>query len=143
MNAPFHYYGMPLNNLSGHFRSLVNELLNEKSEIGCQNQVFPYCNLEWNEEKVVLTFEAPGVAKEDLDVQLHGDSVIVSGERKRSYEGEMIRSESFHGKFSRTIRLPYSVENEAKQAELKNGILTLVLDRKADTKPKKISINSL
>lgn len=143
MNAPFHYYGMPLNNLSGHFRSLVSEFLNEKTDVGCQSQVFPFCNLEWNEEKVMLTFEAPGVAKEDLDVQLQGDSVIVSGERKKNFEGAILRSESFDGKFSRTIRLPYIVENEAKQAELKNGILTLVLERKADTKPKKITINSL
>jgi HSP20 family protein len=143
MNAPFHYYGMPLNNLSSHFRSLVSELLNEKTDVGCQNQVFPFCNLEWNEETVLLTFEAPGVAKEDLDVQLQGDSLIVSGERKKNYEGTLLRSESIDGKFSRTIRLPFIVENEAKKAELKNGILTLVLERKADTKPKKISINSL
>lgn len=143
MKSPFQYYGVPLDDFSNQLRSLVSELLTETPNESFQPHSFPLCNLEWNEEKVLLTFEIPGIAKEDLDIQLQNNVVSVSGERKNQYTGKLIRSERFVGKFSRSIKLPFAVENENVNAQFNNGILTLDLVRKEDSKPKKVIINSL
>jgi HSP20 family protein len=143
MKSPFSYYGVPVNDFSDQLRTLVNSLLTEKPDGANQTSIFPLYNLSWDEDKVMLTVEIPGVTKEDLDIQLEGLALTISGERKNKYEGKMIRNESFSGKFSRTIKLPYAVVNESANAQNKNGILTLVLFRKEESKPKKININVL
>ncbi|KAK0470284.1 HSP20-like chaperone [Desarmillaria tabescens] len=93
---------------------------------------------------VTVTFELPGVKKEDVNIEVHDGHLTVSGESKVSQEkeedGYAVR-ERKPGKFSRTLRLPQGVKEEEISASMENGLLTVTFPKAAhDTKPRKISI---
>lgn len=103
---------------------------------------YPPMNI-WNDaEKVLVDVELPGFSAEQIEVTVSGDTLTVSGERvaPEIKNGEWHRQERFHGRFSKTIRLPYPVEAGKVQAKLENGILKLELPRSEADKPKKIIV---
>lgn len=78
----------------------------------------------------VVTAELPGLAKEEIKVEVIENALVVEGERKREKEdkGEgYYRSERYYGKFYRSIPLPKGAKTELIKAELTNGILEVVI----------------
>lgn len=106
---------------------------------------FPPFNLWGDEEGVVLTSELPGVKLEDLDISVSGKNLTIKGSRKADEVGEQmkrIRHERMEGDFERTFQLPFTIETEKVQATLKNGVLTVVLPRAENEKPRKITVSA-
>ena len=92
------------------------------------------------------TFKAdlPGVEEKDLDINLAGNRLTVSGKREAENrkEGETFYAyERSFGSFSRTFTLPKDVDESHIDAALKNGVLTLHLPKRAELQPKKISLS--
>lgn len=92
------------------------------------------------------TFKAdlPGIAEADLDISLEGTRLTVSGKREAEAlkEGERTHlSERTNGTFSRTFTLPEDVEGDKVVAELRNGVLTLLVPKRPEVRPKKISVH--
>lgn len=89
--------------------------------------------------------EMPGVKKEDIHVSIDGGMVSVSAEVKKSSEkkeGEkVLRSERYYGKVSRSFSLVQDVDENAANATFKDGVLELVLPKKATAAAKKLTIN--
>ena len=89
-----------------------------------------------DKENLHVTAELPGVAREDITVELSDEVLSVSATRKVSgAEGEQTVS------FARTFDLPYAVQADKIAAELKDGILRLQLPKAEAVKPRKIAIN--
>ena len=88
--------------------------------------------------------EIPGVKKDDIHVTIDGNQVAVSAEvknEKEVKEGEkVLRSERYYGKVSRAFTLGQDVDEGAAQAKYSDGVLELVLPKKAVTKAKRLSI---
>lgn len=87
-----------------------------------------------SEGELRVRAEVPGVDPEQLDIQLTGDVLTISGEKNEeseSKEGTRTWSERRYGSFSRSVQLPCPVDNESVVAEHKNGVVTVTL-RKAD-----------
>lgn len=106
---------------------------------------FPLVNAWENEEGLVISAELPGVELENLDIAIEDESITLSGTRiapKFSEDTRAHRRERNHGEFSRTLRLPYRVNVDEVDAQLKNGILRLELPRLPEEKPRKIEIKS-
>lgn len=106
--------------------------------------VFPPMNLSEDVDNYRVRAELPGVQAEDLDIQVTGNSLAVTGERKRTQDTEKVRyhrREREAGKFSRVIKLPGDVDGDNIQAKLKNGILTLVIPKAEASKPRQISVH--
>lgn len=106
---------------------------------------FPALNVWGNEENVVVTAELPGMAPDDLDINVVNNQLTLKGERKGDKPAEDAvchRNEREYGKFVRTVRLPFAVENEKVTARYENGVLTVVMPRHEATKPKRIEINA-
>ncbi|SEV88835.1 Hsp20/alpha crystallin family protein [Natrinema salifodinae] len=85
-------------------------------------------------DEFVVTVDVPGYESEDLELRLVGRRLAVSGERERDREvgGEdenYIRRERTTKSFSRQLRLPEPVDDEAVQASVNNGILTVRLPK--------------
>ena len=96
-----------------------------------------------DKEAIVATFDLPGVLKEDLTIEKNGNTLIISGERKRASlpeKGSWLRIESWSGSFSRTIELPDGTNDNAISAELTNGVLRIVLPKAEAAKPRQIAI---
>jgi HSP20 family protein len=102
--------------------------------------------LEFREDKdnFVIRAELPGLKREDIDVSLQNDALVISGERKieEVEEGvEVHRQERYYGKFQRVLTLPEPVAADKVKAEYKDGVLTVTLPKTEAAKPKKIDVS--
>lgn len=89
--------------------------------------------------------ELPGVAKEDIHVNIEGSVVNLRAEvkqRDRQTEGErVLRSERYYGAVSRSFQLPVDIDEGKAKAKYDNGVLTLNLPRKAANTNQRLAID--
>jgi len=79
-------------------------------------------------EQVVIKAELPGMKKEEIEVQVMGDTLTISGKKEKEEKVERkdyYRFERSAGAFSRSIRLPSEVQAEKVTAQLKEGVLEI------------------
>jgi HSP20 family protein len=91
----------------------------------------------------VLVAELPGVKREDLKIALQNGVLTLSAERKETTlpaEARWIRNEIPAGRFSRSVTVPHDVDADRVTAELKDGILRVVLPKAASAHPKEIKV---
>ncbi|MBW1904265.1 MAG: Hsp20/alpha crystallin family protein [Deltaproteobacteria bacterium] len=89
--------------------------------------------------------EVPGLAAEDVKVDIEKNVLTLSGERKvekEETEGTYRRVERQYGSFTRSFTLPETVDTENISADLKEGVLALRLPKKEAPTPRKISVNT-
>ena len=89
--------------------------------------------------------DLPGVDPKDLQVSVEGDVLTIKGEKKyetKEKDAKYYRNELFEGSFQRTLSLPYGVDADKVDARLKDGVLTIVLPKKEEVKPKQIEIKT-
>jgi HSP20 family protein len=106
---------------------------------------FPAMNVWTDEESVVVTAELPGVAPDDIDVSVVGDTLTLKGSRQPDEleEGESYhRRERRYGAFTRAFQLPFQVEPNQVEANFGNGVLQISLPRAEADKPKKIAVKA-
>ena len=88
--------------------------------------------------------ELPGVKKEDINVSIDGSHIAISAEVKKEHEEKngdrVLRSERYYGKFSRSFQLAQDVDESKAQAKYSDGVLQLVLPKKAVVSAKKLYI---
>jgi HSP20 family protein len=104
---------------------------------------FPALNVWGNSDRVVVMAELPGLDPKDLDLSVVNNQLTIKGDRKSDKPAEDAvchRSERDYGKFVRTVRLPFAVENDKVEAKYENGVLTVSMPRHEATKPKRIEI---
>jgi HSP20 family protein len=92
---------------------------------------------------LILRAEMPGMTEKDIDLRIEGDTLTLKGERKMENEDKKSnyhRVESFYGSFTRSFRLPDSVDYDKVSAEYKNGVLTVTLPKKPEVKPREIPV---
>ena len=105
--------------------------------------VYPLTNLTEDKENYYVRAELPGVKGDELDIQVTGNNLAISDERKIAAEEEDAkyhRREREAGTFSRMIALPDEVDTEKVEANLENGILTVVISKAEIAKPKQITL---
>ncbi len=88
--------------------------------------------------------DLPGIQEAELEISLEGNRLTVAGKREveAAQEGERWHlAERSHGSFSRTFSLPEDVDSEKVVAELRNGVLTLMVPKRPEVRPKKISVS--
>jgi HSP20 family protein len=89
--------------------------------------------------------EVPGLAAEDVKVDVEKNVLTLSGERKvekEESEGTYRRVERQYGSFTRSFTLPETVDTDNISADLKEGVLALRLPKKEAPTPRKISVNA-
>jgi HSP20 family protein len=89
--------------------------------------------------------EIPGVRKDEIHVAVDGNEVTISGEIKKESEEkkgeEVIRSERYYGKVSRSFTLPHDVDEARVTAKYADGVLKLTLPLKVKAANKKIAVS--
>lgn len=103
----------------------------------------PALDLHEDNDSFVVKMELPGMKKEDINVSLHDGSLSISGERKneeKHEDSEVYRSERFFGRFQRTVTLPAAVAADKIKAQYKDGVLTVMLLKAEEAKPKQIDV---
>ena len=103
----------------------------------------PAINLSESEEEVRVEAELPGMDAKDVNVNVHGDVLTLTGERKVEAEQEgrnYHRVERRYGKFTRALQLPAEVDTEKVAARYERGVLTIVLPKSPQSRPRQIEI---
>ena len=100
---------------------------------------------EVKESKTGYLFKAdvPGVKEADIDITVTGNRLTISGKREAERQEESDRFFAYErsfGSFTRTFTLPSSADTSTVQAELKDGVLTVAVNRKAEMQPQKVQI---
>ena len=99
-----------------------------------------------DDETFIMESELPGFDKEDITVDLNGNSLTLKAEHKaeteESKKGKYIRRERSYGSYERTFDIA-GIDTENITADYKNGILTMVLPKKKPQAPasRKLTIN--
>ena len=104
---------------------------------------YPAVNIWANGDGQVISAEMPGVRAADLDIDVTGDAISISGVRKPdevTKEARYHRRERNYGSFSRTVQLPFMVDTKQVEASFKNGVLFINLPRAEADKPKRITV---
>lgn len=103
----------------------------------------PLMDIEETKEELVVKAEIPGMAKDDIKIQITADVLSISGERKHEEESKdktYHRIERTYGKFQRIIRLPTEVQSGKTKASYENGVLTIRIPKSEELKPREIAI---
>ncbi len=103
----------------------------------------PKVNIVENEKGYTISAELPGVSKDDIDIDLKDNTLSIKGEKKVETKDEKenyIRVESSYGKFERSFNVSDDIDRNSVNASFKDGVLTLVLNKKEESKPKQIKV---
>ncbi len=104
---------------------------------------YPPLNVFRQGDDVVVVTEVPGIRKDDLQIQVKGNTIRIAGTKSVDY-GERVgvhRRERLSGTFDRAITVPVEVDADRVRAEYRDGILALHLPRAERDKPKSIAIS--
>jgi HSP20 family protein len=104
---------------------------------------FPLINVFSDGDDFIVVSELPGVKKEDLDIQIRGDTLRLRGKKTIAYDekASVHRRERSAGEFDRTLSLPDDVDAAKVSAEYRDGVLTLRLPRAESAKPRTVAID--
>lgn len=103
----------------------------------------PFCDVKEKSDHYILNFDMPGLEKDNINVEVEGNRLIVSGERKQDKEekGERTRlMERQYTRFERILTLPTGVKSEDLEATYQSGVLSIALPKSAEVKKHKVSI---
>jgi HSP20 family protein len=95
------------------------------------------------DDAYVVEIELPGVKEEDISVQLHGNTLIVKGNKHSSHEEKdktYYFSERTYGAFQRAFRLPSDADDSSIGAVAADGVLTLLIPKRKEVKTAKRTI---
>jgi HSP20 family protein len=115
------------------------------SEPAARGGWLPPVDIFENADKdVVVKVELPDMKREDIKVTFENDVLSIEGERKITANVEReryFRMERGHGAFRRSFSLPANVDPARVEAAYADGVLTITLPRREETRPRQIQIN--
>ncbi len=103
----------------------------------------PPVDIYEDENSVIIKAELPDVDQKEIEVKIEDNTLLIRGERKQD---ESIRKENYHrieryyGAFQRSFALPLTIDRERVKASCDRGVLTIVLPKREESKPKQINV---
>ena len=104
----------------------------------------PLVDIYATDEGVVVQVDLPGVKKEDVSVEVKNNLLVIQGLRQVETpvsEDRYFRRERSCGTFQRSFALRDTITPESIKATFKNGVLTVLVPRPEEEKPKKVSVS--
>jgi HSP20 family protein len=104
----------------------------------------PPVDIYETENELVVKADLPDLEEKDIDVRVENNTLTIRGERKFEKsvnEDHYLRVERAYGPFTRSFSLPNTVSSENIRAEYRNGVLTLHMAKREESKPKQIKIS--
>lgn len=132
-----------LSTLQDQFNRLFNESFRTHSEESALTSWAPAVDIYETPNELVVKADLPDVNEKDIDVRVENNLLTIRGERKFEKsvsEENFLRVERTYGSFSRSFSLPNTVNPEAIGAEYKNGVLTVTLPKREESKPRQVKV---
>ena len=110
-----------------------------------KRQAFPACDFYEDKNHFLISFDLPGLKKEDIKINYENKLLTVSGTRKEEHEKEDKQNhyrfaEKFYGSFNRSFTLPSSIDQNKIEAHFANGVLELILPKTQQSKGMEIPV---
>jgi len=104
----------------------------------------PAVDIYETENELVVKADLPDLQDKDIDVRVANNTLTIRGERKfenHVNEDNYLRIERAYGSFTRSFSLPNTISSENIRAEYRNGVLTLHMAKREESKPKQVKIS--
>jgi HSP20 family protein len=112
---------------------------------GASRRWIPAMDLVETGDNLVLRADLPGLAREEVEIEVKDGVLTVAGERKAEHEEKsegFYRAERAFGSFSRSLTLPKGVDAGKVEAEFENGVLEVRIPKPEDAKPHRVEIGA-
>jgi HSP20 family protein len=137
---PFRGYS----SLQDQVNRLFSEAFRGQNEESALTTWAPAVDIYETQNELVVKADLPDVNEKDIDVRVENNLLTIRGERKfeKNVSGDnYLRVERAYGNFSRSFSLPNTINAEAIAAEYKNGVLTVTLPKREESKPRQVKVN--
>jgi HSP20 family protein len=137
---PFSMLRQEMNDLFSNFWGTNG---NGNGNLALRTVMAPALDVSEKDNSFEIHVDIPGIESKDVDVQVLGNTVTISGSRKEEKEEKgktFHRIERSSGSFSRTVTLPCEVNEKEVAAEYTNGVLSVILPKSESAKPKKVNV---
>jgi HSP20 family protein len=119
------------------------EMTPSTQQTGETGMFLPRFEVKETKDGYLFLADVPGVKENDIDISLTGNRLTISGKREAEEHNEGDRFfayERAYGTFSRSFTLPEGTDPENVRADLKNGVLQVLLPKKPEMQPRKITL---
>jgi HSP20 family protein len=132
---------LPFEGAGRDFETLVNRLFNGREGTGFA----PYAvDVREDSDHIYVEADLPGFNKNEVDITLENSTLTISAEKKAETKsekaGEFLLNERRYSRFLRSFTLPPTVDEDSVQANLSDGVLKVTLNKREETKPRKIKV---
>ena len=124
--------------------SLFDQLRREMDTSLATSDWVPAVDIKENDDHFTIVADIPGVAPEDIEVQMENGVLTIKGEReteKTEEKDDFKRIERSFGSFYRRFSLPESANPDSIEAKSNNGVLEITIDKQEKTETRKISVH--
>lgn len=123
------------------FDGLLNRVMGGQME---GSRLAPYAvDVREEGDHLLVEAELPGFKKEEIDITLENQTLTIAAERKEQAEqrqGEYLLNERRYSRFLRSFTLPPTVDDRSCDAKLLDGVLTIKLNKREESKPRKVQV---
>jgi len=133
-----------LTTLQDQVNRLFNESFRTHGEESALTTWAPAVDIYETPNELVVKADLPDVSEKDIDIRVENNLLTIRGERKVEKsvsEENFLRVERTYGAFSRSFSLPNTVNSEAIGADYKNGVLTVTLPKREESKPRQVKVD--
>ncbi len=106
----------------------------------------PSCDIRETKDHYLVSFDTPGVKKEDIKIEVKNNELIISGERRYEMKNDdaeaTLHHERSYGKFERTFTLPSTINADMIEAHYENGVLNVALPKAESAKARTVPIQT-
>jgi HSP20 family protein len=139
-------YADPYDAVQREFDNMLGRFLGQQGGDGGQ-RLAPYAvDVREDADHFYVEAELPGFKKDDVDITLENQQLTISAVRKEEQDqkndkGELLLHERRYNRFLRSFTLPPTVDDQTVNAKLNDGVLVITLNKREETKPRKISVS--
>jgi HSP20 family protein len=142
----------PMESVQREFDTMLNRWFGGRETNGSSGGYLATYAVDVREDGDHLYVEAelPGFKKEEVDITLENQTLTISAERKSEQKqqggggdkgGELLLHERRYSRFLRSFTLPPTVDEQSVNAKLTDGVLTITLNKREETKPRKVTVS--
>lgn len=138
----------PLESAQHEFDSMLGRFFGNRFLDDGGSYLAPYgVDVRENGDHIFVEAELPGFKKEEVDVRVENQTLTISAEKqsqkdeKPSEKGEWLLHERRYSRFQRSFMLPATVDPQSVSARLNDGVLTVMLSKREETKPRKVAVS--
>ncbi|MBC7784748.1 MAG: Hsp20/alpha crystallin family protein [Burkholderiales bacterium] len=135
----------PMDVLPREFGTLMDRFLSRR-DMADGGSLAPYgVDVRADDDHLYVDAELPGFKKEEIDITLENSTLSITADRKEEPDSqpgaEWLLRERRYTRFTRSFTLPPTVDGSSVDAKLVDGVLKITLNKREETKPRKISVS--